>query len=321
MQPGRAAGHLPHPRRALPSVHASERRRVQASDARSGRPPGAPDRPPLTPACKDEAGVCAAFRPRAVRPPQRLDPIRRRNCQVACPVLLWLGTSRSLWTARRAGVRHWPHGRSRAPEGGLPRRVVRGRRTAALGPGVLAAGPASTDPTPRSRRARLFTSSQRSDTFASGSTVGATYEVGRCVNGGASDIGGARSSEGRGPTAAPVAGGRLALRGQARASAAWDSYGLGALGVPELGIRPDRRGELQPRRGLGAALRSSQPQSLVDPDWLAARWTPGSLRFLDWHPSIVLRSGSRRRRRISAPNLWSTTARRERSRGLRRRST
>src|SRR5512133_4231696 len=63
----------------------------------------------------------------------------------------------------RAGARvgDWPRSRSRAPEGGLPRRGVRGRRTAALGPGVLAAGPASTDRTPRSRRARVFTSSQR----------------------------------------------------------------------------------------------------------------------------------------------------------------
>jgi hypothetical protein len=37
MQLGRAGGPLPHPRRAPPFVHASERRRVQASDARPGR--------------------------------------------------------------------------------------------------------------------------------------------------------------------------------------------------------------------------------------------------------------------------------------------
>lgn len=36
-QLGRAGGHLPRPRRAPPFVHASERRRVQASDARPGR--------------------------------------------------------------------------------------------------------------------------------------------------------------------------------------------------------------------------------------------------------------------------------------------
>ena len=37
MQLGRAGGHFPHPGRAPPFVHASERRRVQASDARPGR--------------------------------------------------------------------------------------------------------------------------------------------------------------------------------------------------------------------------------------------------------------------------------------------
>ena len=60
MQPGRASGHRPYPRALLPSLHASERRRVQASDARprqvagrlgsvsetlvpnEGRPPGVP---------------------------------------------------------------------------------------------------------------------------------------------------------------------------------------------------------------------------------------------------------------------------------------
>jgi hypothetical protein len=41
MQLARGAGYLAHPRRAPPFVHASERRRVMASDARSGRRPGA----------------------------------------------------------------------------------------------------------------------------------------------------------------------------------------------------------------------------------------------------------------------------------------
>ena len=38
MQRGRAGSHRPYPWRAAPCVHASERRRVQASDARFGRP-------------------------------------------------------------------------------------------------------------------------------------------------------------------------------------------------------------------------------------------------------------------------------------------
>jgi hypothetical protein len=41
MQLRRPGGHLPHPRCAPPFVHASERRRVQASDARAGRRAGA----------------------------------------------------------------------------------------------------------------------------------------------------------------------------------------------------------------------------------------------------------------------------------------
>ena len=41
MQLARAGGHLPHPRRAPPFVHASERRRVQAPDGRPGRAGGA----------------------------------------------------------------------------------------------------------------------------------------------------------------------------------------------------------------------------------------------------------------------------------------
>jgi hypothetical protein len=53
MQLGGADGHLPHPRRAPPFVHASERRRVQASDARPGRDAVVRARTELAPACRE----------------------------------------------------------------------------------------------------------------------------------------------------------------------------------------------------------------------------------------------------------------------------
>jgi hypothetical protein len=56
MQLGRAGGHLRHPRRAPPFVHASERRRAQASDARHGRIAVAPDDDDSTSAMADASG-------------------------------------------------------------------------------------------------------------------------------------------------------------------------------------------------------------------------------------------------------------------------
>jgi hypothetical protein len=54
MQLGRAGGHFPHPGRAPPFVHASERRRVQASGARPGRSASAASGPARTTGIPDQ---------------------------------------------------------------------------------------------------------------------------------------------------------------------------------------------------------------------------------------------------------------------------